>query len=436
MRARAAALTAVARPSIAVAVVALIVVAPVRVTAAEYFYDPVVSLSALYESNPRLRQMSKDSGGAVLDVAVEVGARSPVSSVSLTPHIQTYRYDDNTLNRTDRELGIALERALSERFKLGTTGLISRVSTLVSEASDTGVVGRRNRDTGSVAPYLSWQVGVRDELVAKFSYMDVNYTAQNEDNNGLIDHDFRVASLAWNRQWTPATDGFVEAFGSEFRNKVADCQTQSVGGRVGLKVAVTPTMRFGGSLGYVSSDSDFETFTFQLPGDAVDVFRSTDCRRPPVDAVNPSGPVGDSSRNQDVLAGFSVQKDFSSISSAKAGYDRSIAASGRGVQTIRDRFSLGVDQTLSERVRVSIDGSYQESKSDAGDSRDQGRSNDVVQAEFEMRYKLSEEAYLGAGYRYRWRKQDFGLAGSDGGLDNHTALIVFGYDIKPRTLLR
>lgn len=428
------------RPALLVAMVVVTTAAPVNpVVAAEYFLDPFLSLSGLYESNPRLRQVSEDAGGGVVEVALEVGVRSPVSLVSLTPRIETFRYDDDTLDRTDGGVGLTLERALSPTFKLGATGLGSRVSTLVSEADDTGVVGRRDRDTLSGAPYLSWRLGVRDELVTRFSYTDIEYDEEDIAGSGLVNHDFRVATLLWNRQWTPSTKGFVEAFGSEFRNKEADCQTQSVGGKLGLEVAMTPTVTINGSAGYVGSDADFETlmFGFQDPATGVLGNGSTQCRGLPPGALPPVERIEASKKNGNALGSIGIRKDFSEISSARAGYERTVAASGSGVQTIRDRVSLGLDQTFTQRLRLSLDGSYQQSESDV-DEVGNRRSDDVALVEFDLRYKLSEDFYIGSGYRYRYRKRDRrtdnvldGISDdSSDSADNNTAIIFLAYDPK------
>ncbi|MGQ0618504.1 MAG: hypothetical protein ACT4QA_01085 [Panacagrimonas sp.] len=397
--------------------------------AAEYFLDPLLSLSGLYETNPRLRQDSEEVGGGVLEAALEFGARSPVSLLSLTPRIETFRYnDDKTLNRTDGGVGLTLERALSSTFKLGTTALGSRVSTLVSEADDSGVVGRRDRDTRSVSPYLSWRVGVRDELVTRFSYTDIEYDEEDIDRSGLVDHDLRVATLLWNRQWTASTQGFVEAFGSEFRNKEFDCQTRSIGGKLGLEVALTPTVTINGSAGYVASDADFETLMSSAG--------STQCNSPPPgDAAPTTSPGSETSGNP--LGSIGIRKEFSAVSSARAGYDRAISASGVGVQTIRDRFSVGFDQTLTERLRLSLDGSYQKSEADVDEGPVPVRSNDVALIDLEFRYKLSEDFYIGTGYRYRYRKRESLVVGeSDDDEENNTATVFIGYDPKPRTLMR
>lgn len=409
--------------------------------AAEYYFDPFLSLSALYESNPRLRQTVDDSAGGVFEAALGLGARSPVSLIAITPRIQEYRYDDDTLDRTDQELGVELERALSSTFKTGLKGDISRISTLVSEAEDTGLVGNRKRDMRAVEPYLSWKAGVRDELFTRFSYTDNKYDEEDVTNSGLVDHDFRIVTLGWNREWTQATSGYVEAFGSEYRNREADCRTESLGGRVGLKVALTPTLMIDGSLGYVSSDLDLETFSLLGPpaveGGAPVLISTVECRSAPVPSV---GQVvvssTDSASSDDVLAGVRVKKDLSSISSVSAGYERSIAASGRGVQTIRDRYFLTVDQALNERVKLAIDGSFRDSQAEAGDGGGQERNNKVTQIAADLRYTLSEETYVGIGYRYRWRNQDASQSNGSDSSENHIGLITFGYDIKARTLLR
>lgn len=422
------------------AVLAALVLGPASAPAgaAEYYFDPFLALSALYESNPRLREVRDDSAGGVLEAAAELGARSPVSLISVTPTIQEYRYADDTLDRTDKELRLGLERSLSSRFKTGLKGALSQVSTLVSEAEDTGVVGSRNRDTRSLEPFLSWQAGVRDEIVARFSYTDNKYDEEDVSSSGLVDHDFRVATLVWNRQWTKATSGSVEAFGSEYRNRIADCRTESFGGKLGLKVAMTPTVTVDGSLGYVSSDIDLETFNYLSLEDPLQVV-TAECRLLPAGALEIVGSrASDSVTSDDVLAGIRLKKDLSQISSVSAGYDRSVAASGRGVQIIRDRYYVMLDQTLNERVKLSIDGSFRDSQSEADKSGSgQGRDNKVTQIAALVRYALSEETYVGVGYRYRWRNQDSGQADApEDSSENHIALVTFGYDIKPRTLLR
>lgn len=411
--------------------------------AAEYFVDPVVRISALYESNPRLANTNeRDTAGGVLDVSAEFGARSPVSLVSVAPRFQTYRYKEDSLDRTDRLVDLTLERALSENLKVGLTGLASRLSTLVSEADDTGITGRRDRDRYLVSPTLSWQAGVRDRFGLTYSYEDTSYNEG--ETRELVDYDYQVVTLVWSRQWTQLTEGYSEVFASEYGNQEAECTTESLGGRLGLNVKLSPTFLVGGSAGYVTSDTDFESFEFEvpvepLPGEEVEPAerQTVDCRQVPAGAINVTGPVRDSTDNSSFLASVKLQQKISDIAAVTTGFDRSVAASGRGVQTIRDRVSITWTQSLSERVRFSLGGNYQTNESDVEEGRARGRTRDTIQMSSDIRYRLSEESFVGIGYRYRHRKDDDGFANVDGReAENHTALVFFDYDLKSRTLLR
>ena len=410
---------------------------------AEYFIDPLVRISGLYETNPRLADDNeRDTGGGVLDVSAEFGARSPVSLISVTPRFQTYRYKEDSLDRTDRLVDLTLERALTENLKVGLTGLASRLSTLVSEADDSGITGRRDRDRYYVSPTVSWKAGVRDRFSLTYSFEDTSYNEG--ETRDLVDYDYQVATLVWSRQWTQFTEGYSEVFGSEYGNQEADCTTESVGGRLGLNVKLSPTLLVGGSAGYVTSDTDFESFEFEFPveqdpgEEPVPAERETvDCRRVPVGAINVTGPVRDSTENDSFLASVKLQKNISDISAVTTGFDRSVAASGRGIQTIRDRVSITWTQALSERTRFSLGGNFQTNESDVENGRVRGRRRDTIQMSSDLRYRLSEESFVGIGYRYRHRKDDQGFANVDGSeSENHTALIFFDYDLKARTLLR
>lgn len=397
-------------------VVAVLAACSGAAPAAELFVDPLLRLSGQYDSNPRQDIVDeRDSYGGLLDTALELGARGPASKVSITPRVQAYRFDDKNLDRTDDSVAAILERAFSTQWKARVDADYSNQSLLDDPDDDSTGNSRRDRRSWSATPRLTWQLGALDALDAEFSYTDTVYE---EEDSAFADYDYRIATLRWIRHWTPATQGTVEAFASGFRNLDDGSQSEDLGGRLGFETLLSPTLTLLGAIGY--SASDFECEALQI-GAALPV-----CVRDGADRLIESD-------SGNVLGRLELRKRFSDTRGAALGYERSVGASGRGVQVVRDKFLLSLTQELSARVGFKFDGSFQQSESDVGADRAGvgDDDNDIARVQTELRYRLAEAWFAGAGYRFRYRKDEDADAS-----ESHSPFLFIAYDPKPRTVLR
>lgn len=386
--------------------------------AAEYFADPAVTLGAQYDSNTRQdRTDERDAYGAELDAALRLVARSPVSVILLSPRVQVYRYDDDALERTDESVDAILERSLSKNFKARVEGHYANVSLLNDPLDDGTRASATDRDSWSAAPILTWQVAEHDALEAEFSY---NETMYEDEADGRADYDFRIATLRWIRQWTPATKGSVEAYGSSFRNLDDGSQSETIGGRLGVETALSPTLTLNSALGYARSEFECDA--------VLDVNLRLDCVRDGFTGLRVE------ETNNNVLGKLSLEKRFSATSSVRVGYERSAGASGRGSRTVRDVYSLLLAQDLSERLGLRFEGQLRRNNPDADANRAGGGNadSDLGRALLEMRYRLAEHWSTGIGYRYRYRQDD----DEPGSAETHNPFVFVSYGGTPRTVVR
>lgn len=262
----------------------------------------------------------------------------------------------------------------------------ARDSTLINEATDTGVIGDvKNRDSVTLNPSISW--AINDKYSAQTSFLFNSVAYLDATNSGLIDYQYLQGSTGVTYTIDPTTQIFGNFFVSDFRTPDISGKTRTYGGQAGLAKVLTETFDITAALGYVSSDIQFLDQQLALVFDPL----------PRIVLVTVPNEV----TSTGLIANVSLRKKFENIN-AKFDYTRQVSPSGRGAQSSSDRLELRADQRITQRLTLNFDGSY-EMRATEGNRTITALDRDITTLTWSARYRLNEQWGLSFTYRFSHR---------------------------------
>jgi len=191
------------------------VLASNTVDAAEWLVNPTLRASSEYVDNPRLLVAGGETlVGAVGEVSSVMQRVTERSQLVLSPRLAATRYqEDNLLDNDVRSLAAQYDRRW-ERMRWTGAASYTRDTTLTSELGLSGFV-QANREHEGIAFNLSPSATLTERTNAglRLGYSNNHYI--DAKSTGLVDYDYRTASLFGNFDYSEQTRLTITARGGE-----------------------------------------------------------------------------------------------------------------------------------------------------------------------------------------------------------------------------
>jgi hypothetical protein len=200
----------VTRPFLATMVALLPIGSAVAI---EYHLGGQLYLEANHNSNLLLTQPGQSTAGQLGSARLDLGAATENTSAALdmTLHARSYGLDE--YNSDDQTVN-ARYRHQRERSAYGVDLGIIRDSTLTSELLDSGRLGESTRrEQYSASPYMDYQLGERDSLSARVSYIESKY-----DRGDYVDYQYWTSALTWSHLLRERLNGFAQIIYSRYES--------------------------------------------------------------------------------------------------------------------------------------------------------------------------------------------------------------------------
>lgn len=327
--------------------------------------------------------------GTDTGLSFDMKRQSERLTTDLAPRVNLRRFVVNSGFDAD-EYGARLNNMWKdERFSLGLDVGYLRDSTLITEATDSGLTNDVvNRDSIDVTPTLVWLVNDRWQAQFSMSYNDISYA--NGATTGLLDYRYLMGSSTVTYACDATTQIFSTLFSSDFDVPIIGNHTRTYGVEMGMTKILTETISVTGAVGYVSSDIESVEQRLQLiskpPPPHLGVIEV------PV-STNSTGPI----------ANFSLQKQLATSSLAKLDYSRQLSPGGRGAQTIADHIAVRTDLKLKGNWLLTLSGSHDMRNSEGGVTVSD-TDRDYTEGRTTLSYKLAREWTVSGFYRFAYRK--------------------------------
>lgn len=357
-----------------------------------------------------------DNGGGVLLKAETQHWRSAV-----TPSFNFRRFGIGE-NLDADEYGVRSQHQwlAMERVQLGANLDFVRDSTNSTDLTDAGFRNQiANREMLTAQPSVTFLVSDYTTINAGYVYQDVSFDTTAEGQ--LVNFTFEQFSFGGTHFVAPDFRVFATAFASEFETPDLGGKTRTYGGQSGLGYQFSPDLSVEGTVGYVSSNIEFENrFLAFEPGPPPQIVVVT--RQ---EEVATSGPI----------ASASIQRNFEDMRT-RLDYVRRLSPSIRGSQQLEDDVTVSVERDVTSLWRLGFRGGYNMRSAESQDvegtpaqfqvgelNRDQANVSGSVS------YKISSE--LVARAEYRFSRNTFSNELQDT-VYNSSFFLTLSYDGAPR----
>ena len=304
--------------SIALLLISLVPAPSLR--AADWLWQPAFEWRMDNQSNRLLSNTDATASQAVwLSFDASLKRDTEDSELSLRPHFGIQRFvNESRLNSEDGSLQAA-GRWLFEYSQFALSADAARVSTLITELSETGIVdanGRRNVLDANAS--WSQNIAPQSELDTQLGVSDIKYP--DGLRQGLVSYRYTSASLSLARRQSDYLTWNLTAFGGDLDAPLALTKSRDLGLRAGLTRALSLVMRLDLSAGITNTRLE-------------DFFGSRN------------------DRSQVWLAKLTRATEMGQWSLSA---ERNIVPNGRGVLARRDELALGFSRPLSAMLTASL----------------------------------------------------------------------------------
>lgn len=345
-------------------------------SAQEWKLSTNISQRMLYSDNLLLNRRNEvDTFGSVTTPQLLLERISPTSRIALNGRFEFEEYfDHSSFNSQDQILDLDMEKALSERSRLGLDANFTRDTTLTSDDDIT------NRFLDDAIRFISWRATPSwtydltplDQISLAASYRAVTYY----DTDEKTDYQYFGPAIEYSRRLSELSKFTTELTYRRFiPDEPGDNYTDTIGTLFGY--AYTPSERFSisGGVGVSYAEEHNED-----AGDDSDV-------------------------------GYRVKFDMKYLVSeqftARASLSHDAEPSGDGDQVTRNRARIGLDYLLTEMTTLGLDFSYADNVDLFGESQSTDDERDRSRY-FAVRpsigYRFTEDLSLVGSYEFRYKK--------------------------------
>ncbi len=346
--------------------------------AAEWSIKGEADLSGTYDDNIRLRSENQQSvGGIIFAPELDVRRRSEIWDLTFTTDLAIARYtEDSSLNRND--VRFLFDGAYRTRLgELGLTGEASRISTLITETTDSGNLNTNtDRDLIDLSPYWSYDVSARDTVDITGRWTQATF-----GTNALADYRNFALSGGWSRQVTRADVMSIRGFGSRFESD---------------RFIKLTSDNFGFVLGWGHAFSE----RLQTSIAAGPSYFSTET---PVIVGNSVGTTDDSSLSYRLDA--SIDYKASETTSLTGSFRRAIQPTSSGTPVQRNTLQGSVRHEFLPLLSAQVQGYFQ-FDGDPIDNVMGDRGRNFLRIEPQVTWDFAADWALSARYRFRTQGRD------------------------------
>ncbi len=346
--------------------------------AAEWSVKGTADLSGTYDDNIRLRSENQQSvAGVIFAPELDVRGRHELWDLTLTTDLAIARYTkDSSLDRND--VRFLFDGAYRTKLgELGLTGEASRISTLVTETTDSGNLDTNaDRDLIDLSPFWSYDVTARDTVDITGRWTEARF-----DTDALADYRNLAIGGGWSRQVTKADVVNLTGFGSRFKSdRVIELTSDNFGFVLGWSHAFSERLQT--SIG--AGPSYFSTET-------------------PVVVGNSVGTEDDSSLSYRLDA--SIDYKASETTSLTGSFGRAIQPTSSGTPVQRNVLQGSVRHEFLPLLSAQVLGYYQ-FDGDPIDNVMGDRGRNFLRVEPQVTWDFAADWALSARYRFRTQGRD------------------------------
>jgi hypothetical protein len=381
--------------------------------AAEFFYQPIVSIQAEADSNldldPGVKQWVE---GYIADAATLIGIATPNTDTIIKPRIIYRDYpQDSADDRLEAHLDFNTDYR-SQRSSASLSGSIQHVDEFNAEQTaatyndvnpgqpvnvDTGkITNGSTRDSAFLAPKYLYNITPVIGVGATGQVQVVSYSPSDENHN---DYDYYQARAYMRWAFSQSSDAQLGGFGSKFDATHLGDSATGGGATLDFNTSWTPLLSTKASL----------------------IYQHTNI----TDNVTDKTPEQLKTDNNAWGATFGVLYK-TQLDQFRLDVGRTISPSGSGGLYNVDRVQFQDDRTLT--TRLSITGAVVGLKTHALTANIAGDDRKYAQAIVEMRWMVTRYWFVQGGYQYAWQRYQFDTDSAA----NNRVYLLFGYQGLPR----
>lgn len=369
-------------------------VAASSAAAAGWEFQPRIEVSALYDDNYRLTDVSEaeiEVTGGFLDAELAFRSETPISLAEFLPRVRTSVFpDEEQEESTDEFVGFAYERRsqrLESRISLGYAEESVVTSELLAAdfpdidlgdvvVGDSGRISVRNRrELLSAKPSLSWAWTPTRRLELGASYLDASYEEQAFEQTGYTDIGV-FGGVSVDVSPRDSIEALVRV--STYEPERARADTERAAFDLEWTRRWSPTMRFYVRAGVETADTEVVALDPQ--------------RRPITVSVSETTPVG----------GIGAAWKYE-VTEIVLDAVRSVSPSSAGVVVERDEARLRMRRDLRERFAVFGNLRNVRTKGAVEDIA-QVRDRDYIAARLGFEWRATRPLRLLGAYDYAWQE--------------------------------
>lgn len=228
---------------------------------AEWTISPFASIAGDYDDNASLASRTDEEeeiSGGIGELGADVGYRSDIYELSLTPRLRSSRYPgDSDFDNDDQFLDFGFRR-ITQGGSWGMDGNITHDYIRTGERAnvdfeaeepedieddDSGRVGAKDRRLRwSVRPYWQSRLSETSYANVRFRYLNVDYDQTLETR--LVDYQTANGTARYSRIINPRTTGLFEATGLWYDADQSGTTSTSFGLQAGFRRALSETTNF------------------------------------------------------------------------------------------------------------------------------------------------------------------------------------------------
>ncbi len=386
---------------------------PVKGGAAEWTAEPAVKMRREYNDNFRLSIFPQKSvNGSIITPALDLGVAGPVWNIGFGAEATQRRYSGQEgLDRDDSLLKLS-SLYKTERSTWQLNASRARDSAVTSEQvdADTGTVQTlKDRETDTVTPSWIWMYSQRTKLQLAYQQTEVAYD-ENSLGAGLYDYRYRTVSATLANQLSERNQVFMSAGYSEYHVPITGFDSETRNVQAGITRNFTESTKGTLQAGQRRTESFTKggTPTYTYFSTASGIFRIQ------------TGVTQDT-RTQSTGSVFSGNLEKKSESTDwNFLLSRALNPSGSGGQVEQDTFGLKLNNRLSPRIGMHVDGGALKVRTEEGNISNSERTfYDLGVGVF---WQWRREWGVGTNYRYAHVKRVYENEAADSNSVNLTLI--------------
>lgn len=365
---------------------ALLLCSPIISHAADWSFNPAVSLGLGYETNAALTTAPHDSVSSLyLSTSANILRKTETSEVDIGLFARATKYSESSLETTDEEqITLSSFNQITERTQVGLDGVTRWDSLFESAVIGTGtgtgniqdvdiglVTTKVRRNWRELQPSMTYLTTERSSVSFRYRLTDVTFAE--DAGTSLVDYQQHYLSGTYSYRLTVVDDLLLVAQGSQFR-PTTGTESNNLGMLAGFTHKFSETLSAGILAGVGKT-------TEKLAGG------------------------GETDSSSLILEARATQQ--AELSRLEAVINRDVQPSGIGRSTSTDQLRIHWDRQLTQTswfvLRTTI------FRNQAIEGSDAAVDRLYAEAEVGMRWILAPEWAVLLSYQYRYQKYDAGL---------------------------